>query len=175
MKEKEKQIQQLAWREQNGIIYFSVTSDGTTGEEWIDRLAGNMADYVEPMLRSSSFVPTSGVTYEIAVLEGILFEDENRCSREIREEAGRRGLTTPNPEIACLTQEFLMLHGGKAIDLRWVVTMHEPIEDADGIPNLLSAYRDDDFGWQLYACLDNPEYRFRRTDAFAFEVARVNA
>ena len=25
------------WREQDGIIYFNVTSDGTTGNEWIER------------------------------------------------------------------------------------------------------------------------------------------
>ena len=24
-----------SWREEDGVIYFSVTSDGTTGEEWI--------------------------------------------------------------------------------------------------------------------------------------------
>src|SRR3989344_4861228 len=27
-----------SWREKDGVIYFSVTSDGTTGEDWITRL-----------------------------------------------------------------------------------------------------------------------------------------
>ena len=27
-----------SWREEDGVIYFSVTSDGTTGEDWITRL-----------------------------------------------------------------------------------------------------------------------------------------
>lgn len=25
------------WREEDGVFYFSVTSDGTTGPEWIER------------------------------------------------------------------------------------------------------------------------------------------
>jgi hypothetical protein len=146
------------WHEEKGIIHFSVTSDGTNGEEWTTRLVGNKADYVNPMLRSSSFVPTSGVTYEIAILKGILFENENLCGREIRKEAGRRGLTTPNAEIACLIQEFLMLHVGRAMGLRWVVTMHESIKDASGIPNLLSSYLDDDDTWMLYSSCDSSSY-----------------
>ncbi|MEK7478188.1 MAG: hypothetical protein AAB645_02365, partial [Patescibacteria group bacterium] len=53
------------WREQDGVIYFSVTSDGTTGEDWIKRLEGNgfrVGDYAKQVLRSPDFKPTNGVT-----------------------------------------------------------------------------------------------------------------
>lgn len=59
------------WRKQNGITYFSVTSDGTTGEEWIKRLEKNgfmISGHAKEML-CSEIRPTSGVTTEIAVLD----------------------------------------------------------------------------------------------------------
>jgi hypothetical protein len=45
-----------SWREEDGVIYFSVTSDGTTGEEWITRLEQGgfcVGDYAKQVLRSS--------------------------------------------------------------------------------------------------------------------------
>src|SRR3989338_3860444 len=56
------------WHEHGGVIYFSVTSDGTTGEQWIERLENKgflLSEYVKSVLRSSDFHPTSGVTTEI--------------------------------------------------------------------------------------------------------------
>src|SRR3989344_110555 len=67
------------WREQDGVIYFSVTSDGTTGPQWIERLEGKgfrLSDYAKSVLRSPDFKPTSGVTTEIAILKGMLFADK---------------------------------------------------------------------------------------------------
>src|SRR5687767_5139046 len=72
-----------SWREEDGVIYFSVTSDGTTGEDWIKRLEGNgfrVRDYAKQVLRSPDFKPTNGVTTEVAVLQGMLFEDRNRIT-----------------------------------------------------------------------------------------------
>jgi restriction endonuclease S subunit len=40
--------------EKDGVIYFSVTSDGTIGENWIKHLEGNdfrVGDYAKQMLR----------------------------------------------------------------------------------------------------------------------------
>src|SRR3989344_3005062 len=71
------------WREENGVIYFSVTSDGTTGGQWIARLEKRgyrLSDYAKRMLRSPDFKPTKGVTTEIAVLKGMLFADNDRLT-----------------------------------------------------------------------------------------------
>jgi len=166
-----------AWREQDGTIYFSVTSDGTTGEEWINRLESKgfrLSDYAKQRLRSDDFKSTDGVTYEIAVLKGMLFEDSNRVTKKIRTEAEGRGLTTPNAEVACLIREKFSDEELEAIGLWWIVAMHEPIKDSDGDPILLSAGRGGGGRW-LYACYDNPDDRWDREDGFAFVVSQVSA
>jgi hypothetical protein len=81
------------WREENGVITFSVTSHGTTGEDWITRLESKgfrVGDYARQVLPSRDFKPTNGVTTEVAVLKGTLFEDHNRTTENIRAEADKR-------------------------------------------------------------------------------------
>jgi hypothetical protein len=90
------------WREEDGVIYFTVTSDGTTGEEWVKRLESkgfHVGSCAKSVLRSADFKPTSGVTTEVAVFNGLLFEDNER---KIRAEAERRKFEKPNAEVACL-------------------------------------------------------------------------
>jgi len=130
------------WREKKGIIYLTVTSDGTTGKEWIRRLEDkgfHLDYYVESALRFPDFIPTNGVTTEVAVLKDSLFSDKKRDIKEIHTEAKRRNLVTPNAEIACLIREKF---SGKEIDamgLLWIITMHEPLKSYYcGIPCLLS-------------------------------------
>jgi len=96
------------WSEKDGVISFSVTSDGTTGEDWITRLESKgfrVGDYTKQMLRSSSFKPTSGVKTQIAVLKGELFADSDRTTEKIRAEADKRKLSKSNAELACLIRE----------------------------------------------------------------------
>lgn len=163
------------WREQDGVIYFSVTSDGTTGEEWITRLESKdfrVSDYAKSVLRSPDFKPTDGITTEIAVLKGMLFSNNDRVTKKIRAEADKRNLTKPNAEVACLIRENFMDEEIEAMGLWWIVAMHEPIKDSDGDPFLLRAGRDDDGRW-LYACCDDPGSRWDRRHGFAFAVSQV--
>ncbi len=165
-----------AWREENGVIYFSVTSDGTSGEDWIKRLEGNgfrVSDWAKSVLRSSAFKPTSGITTEIAVLKSELFQDEDRITKKIRAEAEKRKLGVPNAEVACLIRETFSDKELEAMGLWWIVVMHKPIKDSDGYPNLLIVHRDDDGRW-LYADYVNPDYRWLRVDGFAFVVSQVS-
>lgn len=166
-----------SWREEDGVIYFSVTSDGTTGEDWIKRLSGNgfrVGDYAKQVLRSPNFRPTTGVTTEVAVLKGMLFEDSNRITKKIRAEADKRKLTKPNAELACLIREKFTDKEIEAMGLIWIVAMHEPINDSDGVPNLLCAYRDDDGRW-LSAYYGRPGGRWPRDFGFAFAVSQVSS
>src|SRR3989338_2547198 len=133
-----------SWREEDGVIYFSVISDSTTGEDWINRLESKgfcEGDYAKQVLSSQDFKPTSGVTTEVAVLKGMLFKDNDRATREIRAEADKRKLEKPNAEVACLIREKFTDRELEAMGLWWIVVMHEPINDSDGDPNLLSAFR----------------------------------
>jgi len=164
-----------SWREQDGVIYFSVTSDGTTGEEWIKRLEKNgfrVSDYAKSVLRSKDFKPTSGVTTEIAVLKGMLFEENERITKKIRDEAARRNLVTPNAEIACLIREKFTDKEIEAMGFWWIVAMHDPIEDYDGDLLLLSANRHDR-GCGLNAFRGSPGDGWDHEDGFAFSVEQV--
>ncbi|QQG42669.1 MAG: hypothetical protein HYW15_00365 [Candidatus Giovannonibacteria bacterium] len=165
-----------SWRKEDGVIYFSVISDGTTGEDWVTRLESKgfrVGDYAKQVLRSPSFVPTKGVTTEVAVLNGMLFEDNDRITKKIRAEADKRKLEKPNAEVACLIREKFTDEEIKAMGLWWIVAMHEPINDSDGLPDLLYADRDADGRW-LLAYYDRPGVRWPRDSGFAFAVSQVS-
>ncbi|PKM91528.1 hypothetical protein CVU82_02955 [Candidatus Falkowbacteria bacterium HGW-Falkowbacteria-1] len=164
------------WREENGIIYFSLTSDGATGEQWIIRLESKdfrVSDYAKSILCSKSFKPTNGVTYEIAVLKGEIFSDNDRITKNIRKEAKNRKLSTPNAEAACLFREKFSDKELEAMGLYWIVVMHEPIKDSDGDPLLLSAGRDGSGSW-LDADCGGSGSRWVRGGGFAFVLSQVS-
>ena len=161
-----------SWREEDGVIYFSVVSDGTTGEDWIKRLEGNgfrIGDYAKQVLRSPSFTPTSGVT-EVAVLKGMLFADNDRYTAKIRAEGALRKLSKPNAELACLIRLKFTDEEIEEMGLWYIVAVHEPINDSDGDPNLLNANRDHDGRW-LDAYHGRPDDRWHRDFGFAFAVS----
>ena len=172
-----------SWREEDGVIYFSVTSDGTTGEDWIKRLEGNgfrVGDYAKQVLRSSDFKPTNGMTTEAAVLKGMLFEDNDRITKKIRAYAearrtpDKRKLSKPNAELACLIREKFTDKEIEAMGLIWIIAMHEPINDSGGDPGLLGASRYDDGRW-LDAYYDRPDSRWDLGRGFAFAVSQVSS
>ncbi|KKT13572.1 MAG: hypothetical protein UV95_C0001G0109 [Candidatus Falkowbacteria bacterium GW2011_GWF2_43_32] len=164
------------WIEKNGVVYFSVTSDGTTGEQWISRLESKIfrvKDDAKSVLRSKSFKPTSGITYKIAVLKSELFSDNERVTKNIRKDAKNRRLTTPNAEVACLIRERFSNKELEIMDLYWIVVMHESIKDFDGDPSLLSADRRGRGSW-LGTCYGGPDDRWSRSGGFAFVVSQVS-
>ncbi len=165
-----------SWTEKDGVIYFNVISDGATGAEWIVRLEKKgyrLSDYAKSVLLSKDFKPTSGITTEVAVLKGMLFEDNNRITKKIRSEAANRKLETPNAEIACLIREKFTDEEIEAMGLIWIVAMHEPIKDSGGDPNLLSADRFGGGRW-LFAYYGEPDSRWDREGGFAFAVSQVS-
>ncbi len=163
------------WREEDGVIYFSVTSDGTTGPQWIERLEAKgfrVGDYAKSVLRSADFKATNGITTEVAVLKGMLFEDNDLITKKIRTEAANRKLETPNAEIACLIREKFTDEEIKAMGLIWLVAMHEPIKDSFGDLSLLDAN-----GFNVGSCF-NTFYggafdKWDRACGFAFAVSQV--
>ena len=166
-----------SWREEDGVIYFSVTSDGTTGEDWIKRLEGNgfrVGDYAKQVLRSPDFKPTNGVTTEVAVLKGMLFEDNDRITKKIRAEADKRKLSKPNAELACLIREKFTDKEIEQMGLWYIVAMHEPINNSGGVPSLLDACRVSDGRW-LDAYSLQPLFRWNRYYGFAFAVSQVSS
>ncbi len=168
--------EETKWREENGIIYFSVTSDGTTGEGWITRLESKgiyLEDDAKQVLRSPDFKPTSGVTTEVAVLRGCLFEKHDRISFKIRAYAevfrtpDNRKLSKSNAELACLIRLNFTDKEIVAMGLSRIIAMHEPIKGF-----LLCALHYGD-GRRLGACYEQPLSRWDRGNGFAFEVSHV--
>ena len=170
------------WTDQDNVIRFSVTSDGTSGEEWISRLEKKgfrISNYAKSILRSKDFKPTSGVTTDIAVLKGTLFTDNDRITKNIRAYAATlsfdgRKLSTPNAEIACLIREKFSDEDIEKMGLTWIIAMHEPIKDSGGGPRLLSARRFDGGRW-LFAYWDCPDFWWSGGSGFAFAVSQVGA
>lgn len=165
------------WRKENGVIYFSVTSDGTTGPEWIDRLEKKdfrVSKRAQDILDSPDFKPTRGVTTEVVVLSGAMFKDNNRITKKIRAEAERPNLLAPNAEIACLIREKFSDEELMAMGFWWIAIFHEPIEDSDGDPYLLTVYRYGDGRW-LNTDYDNPDHSWNSAYGFAFAVSQVSS
>lgn len=166
-----------SWREVDGVIYFSVTSNGTTGEEWLARLGKkgyHVSAYTKILLLSEDFKQTSGVTTEVAVLKGVIFKDVDRITKKIRAEAERRKLSKPNVEVACLIREMFTDKEIEDMGLSWIVTMHEPIKDSTGALSLLRSYRYGN-GSCLYPRCDDPDGYWDSDGGFAFEVVESAA
>lgn len=164
-----------SWREENGVIYFSVKSDGTTGpewERWYDENGYNLSDEARFILNSPDFKATNGMTIEVAILKGILFKDNDRITKNIRAEADKRKLSKPNAEVICLIRKNFSDKEIEAMGLWWIIAMHEPINDSDGDPDLLLADRHGGGRW-LDAYHDRPDRRWPCDLGFAFAASQV--
>lgn len=153
------------WHEQDGVIDLTVTSDGTTAEEWANERGEGIEGPSESILRSPDFRPSFGITYKVRILTGALFEDKERTVGKIHDEAVRRRLLKPNIEVACLVWRELNRIDLKRMGLQAIVAMHEPIKVRDNDLWLLGI-----FGCQLAHFSGNPGSRSARTDGFAFIV-----
>lgn len=169
------------WREQDGVIYFSVISDGTTGNEWIARLKKKgfrISARAKSVLRSPDFKPTSGVTTEVAVLRGMLFNTNHRVTKKIRVEADKRKLEKSNAEVACLIREKFMDEEIEVMGLCRIAVMHELIKDSDGDPfSLCVCLQDVGFhnGRRLDAYHDSPDVWHSRDEGLVFAVSQVSS
>ncbi|MDO9231110.1 MAG: hypothetical protein Q7U36_01350 [bacterium] len=166
------------WREQDGVIYFSLPpTDGTTGPQWIKRLEKKgfrLSKWAKDVLSSPDFKPTNGIISNIAVLKGMLWNyDSDRTTKNIRAEADRRNLIKPNAEVACLIREMFSDKELEAMGLLWIVAMHDPIKDSCGGPDLLRAGRDGGGRW-LGTAYGGPDDEWSRHGGFAFVASQVS-
>ncbi|MEX1027428.1 MAG: hypothetical protein WD049_05395 [Candidatus Paceibacterota bacterium] len=139
------------WREVNGVIYFTVTSDGTTGPEWVKRLESrgcSLSPQAKNALYSTNFQPTHGVTYEIAVIKGERYHDGDRNTRKIRD-SSLFGFSEPNAEVSCLIWKMFIDEEIKEMGLESIVAMHEPILVSGGFLVLLTVSRHGDGSWLI--------------------------
>ena len=166
---------------ENGVTYITLpATTGRTGEEWVtcfEKKGDRVSDYAKSVLRSKKFKPTTGVVNRIAVLPAKLWKDSERLTKRICKDAyagtfTKENLTDPNAEVSCLIRDYLTDEEIEALGLWYIVGMHEPIEDSDGNPDLLSANRDDD-GRRLDACYGGPGGQWGGLGGFAFSLSQV--
>ncbi len=151
------------WHVKNdGVVYFQVITDGTTGEAWIERLnssgvriGGDNDSY--QILNHSLFIPTNRMVTKVAVLPGLLFKDSERTVEVVRAEAVKRNLSTPDAELACYICEKFSDKAIAAMGLKNICVMHNPIELHDcrrpyilGVDgrDLRAVFVDDRVWWQ---------------------------
>lgn len=120
------------WIEENGIIRFSVTSNGMTGKEWIDHFNAKgikMTGKSEFILKSKDFNDqvTKGLTTQIAVLKGGLFSNSGRNTRSIIRKRSGMNLSNLSLETACLIREKFTDKEFERMGLDWIVIMYESI------------------------------------------------
>jgi hypothetical protein len=121
------------WRVENGIIYLTVTSDGTTGAQWVTRLESRgykIDTRARQILLSESFKPTSGITTEIAIISGIEVPKQTFLfmMRDVLAEANKRGWLRPNLETACMLRELFSYTEIEALKLTSIDIMSEFVE-----------------------------------------------
>lgn len=154
----------------DGNLVFTVTSDGTTGPEWIARLETKcfrLGDWTKFILLSKDFKPTSGILYRLVAIKGTAFEEFELTNKNIRARAKKTKWQTPNAEVACLLRENFSDEELKAMGVWYLVAMHEPIDDSVGLPLLLNASRFGGASWLNASCAE-PDDEWRGNGAFVF-------
>jgi hypothetical protein len=118
------------WQEHNGVITFSVTSQGYRGKEWIKYFKTKnvlIGEDTKQLLLSTSFEPKKGKTYQIEIIKGGVFFFRHRVTSRVFGEAKKRKLVWPNPEIGCLVRDMFTDEEIKCMDISCIATMHKPI------------------------------------------------
>lgn len=139
--------------EEDGTIRFFVTGLGLTGPEWIERLESQGHDIsptVKELLISPDFISCeAGKKYQLGILPGKFFSNEERTTENIRIEADRRSWITPETEIACIVRENLT---NKQINQMGFISpsiMHKSISDSVRDSFVLALEQGGDRSWLL--------------------------
>ena len=165
------EVEPTSWVEKEGVVYFTLISNGMSGREWIAYLEskGHMTSDCEKfILRSDDFKATAaGTRHHIAVLKHGVWGE---VTKKIRAKAKKMNFSQPNAEIACLIRDQFSNEELEAMGFYFIVCMHEPIRDSDNKPLLLTAHRRDNL-W-LHAYWDLPGFQWEFECGFAFSVSQ---
>lgn len=168
-----------SWKEQDGVIYFTVTSEGVVGPEWItyfeENSFFNLCDHSKSQLASRDFQATSGVTTQVVVLNRVLRRGLLSGDLEIHHKAKDKfRLIKPNTELACLickkfTEQEIRAMGLTAL----IIAMSDGLTDHDRHYEGSSGRRSGHCGlhnW-LNAYYGSFSEQWRRDDNFAYAVS----
>lgn len=125
------------WFERDGVIFFSVTSNGRTAKEWLLRFGMGHNLWAQivgeesleaQILLSGLFQATNGVTYDIEVWRHEKFCGGNESFQPILKFGIEHGLCriVPGIELACLIREKFSDDEIAEMGLESIVLMHRP-------------------------------------------------
>lgn len=164
-------------KDRHGVIHFTVTSDGTTGPQWIARLMSRgmrIGDYGMGALLSPDFKSTTSITTNMVVLPGEMFfkEEDRATTKRISDAAkGQWNAAEPHAETTCLAREKFSDEDLKAMGFVYIAVFHIPIRNygchVPGHPNILSVSRHG-YGHWLDAFCGKPDQRWDRHGGFGF-------
>jgi hypothetical protein len=120
----------ISWQELNDVITFSLTSQGWTGEEWIEYFnTKNIQTGVctKALLLSESFKSIKGKTYQIGIIKGDCISYKHRFTSRVLQEARERKFGKLNLEVGCLMRYFFTDEEIKSMGISSVVVMHKPV------------------------------------------------
>lgn len=164
----------LHWIEIDGIIYFTLISNGKTGEEWITHLEGKglpVGNYAKSILRHESFKSTkAGTVHNVAVIKGELFSNNDRITKNIRAYAKNQKMTNLSAEVACLIYDNFTDKEVEGMGLVWIITMHDPIIDLGGGLSILGM--DYCVNYRIDAFDNNPDNKWDCDGGFAFAIKK---
>lgn len=166
--------------DEDGVIHISVTGLGLSGFEMKKHLVSEghgISDWAEQLLDSPDYVPCEkNKVYNLTILPGKLFSDAGRTMKNARVAGDRRGLIHGKnlpTEIGALIRLNFTNDEIEQMGFKWLITIHESVEDSDGGPGLLSTGRDGGGSW-LSAGWDGPESQWLRESGFVFLASQVS-
>jgi hypothetical protein len=152
------------WVEIDGVIHFTVESEGVTGKAWIQYFEATgvyINNRTRRMLSSDEFSPTEGLVTNIRLFRGEVFVNEERYESILREQVARQHLLIPNLEQACLVHKALTVQILQEMQLGSVIAQYDLVRTSD----MKSPEKDS----ELWQALSDALWRFRsrRFDAFS--------
>ena len=117
---------------ENGFYFTPVTSNGRTGKEWAthyEKRGFILEDEARKILCSDSFIPTNGITFKVAYIDGDSFPNDERKTRDVVQRFGRASFRLPTMEIGCLIADKFLDENTYYNPFRLVV-LHEPVKDS---------------------------------------------
>lgn len=166
------------WIEKDGIIYFTVVSNGKTNKEWVEHFKSKKIEtfYVEKLILSNDFKPCEkGTVFNIAVIKGDFFTDKNRNFLKIKEKAELYQFKNVDIEIPYLIRDKFTDRDIEQMGLFCILGMHEPVKNERGSPRFLGAYIGRDGNPALLPYEADFHGELPSSYGFAFEVDKIKS
>lgn len=167
-------------RNEHGHIVIAFAGLDLTGEQEIKRLLS--AGYRVSDSAKSCFTSTADDSYDkryrlvadrlyrVALVPGReIPRDSDRSTAALRKLGREYGYGKPLGGHIPRTREAVSDTQMEEMGIRYIASLHDPIKDSDGNPDVLIVDRIDDGQW-VHTCWDDPGDRWYDDGAFAFPV-----